>query len=92
MPPGRQSLLDVTKQRGATTFHPMGTCKMGSVTDPMSVVDEQMWVHAPEGLRVINSSIMPTLLSANLNASTMMIGEKGSDLIRGREPLPSAAV
>jgi choline dehydrogenase len=85
-------LLDVAKQRGTTTFHPMGTCKMGPSTDPGAVVDDNLRVHGLEGLRVIDASIMPTMLSANLNAATMMIGEKGSDMIRGREPLPSANV
>jgi choline dehydrogenase len=85
-------LLDVAKQRGTTTFHPMGTCKMGPSTDPGAVVDDNLRVHGLEGLRVIDASIMPTMLSANLNAATMMIGEKGSDMIRGRDPLPSANV
>ena len=85
-------LLDVARQRGTTTFHPMGTCKMGPATNPQAVVDDQLRVHGMERLRVIDASIMPTMLSANLNAATMMIGEKGADLVRGREPLPSAAV
>ncbi len=85
-------LLAVAKQRGTTTFHPMGTCKMGPATNPLAVVDDQLRVHGIERLRVIDASIMPTMLSANLNAATMMIGEKGADLVRGREALPSAAV
>ncbi len=85
-------LLAVAKQRGTTTFHPMGTCKMGPATNPEAVVDDQLRVHGMERLRVIDASIMPMMLSANLNAATMMIGEKGADLVRGREPLPSAAV
>ena len=85
-------LLAVAKQRGTTTFHPMGTCKMGPAGNPQSVVDDQLRVHGIERLRVIDASIMPTMLSANLNAATMMIGEKGADLVRGRDPLPSAAV
>jgi choline dehydrogenase len=85
-------LLDVAKQRGTTTFHPMGTCKMGPASDRLSVVDDNLRVHGLECLRVIDASIMPTMLSANLNAATMMIGEKGSDLVRGKEPLASANV
>ena len=77
-------LLAAAKQRGTTTFHPMGTCRMGPRTDPTAVVDDQLRVHGLEGLRVIDASIMPTMLSANLNAATIMIGEKGSDLIFGR--------
>ena len=85
-------LLAVAKQRGTTTFHPMGTCKMGPASDPLAVVDDQLRVHGIDALRVIDASIMPTMLSANLNAATMMIGEKGSDLVRGKEQLPSASV
>ena len=80
-------LLAAAKQRGTTTFHPMGTCRMGPRTDPAAVVDDHLRVHGLEGLRVVDASIMPTMLSANLNAATIMIGEKGSDLILGREPL-----
>ena len=83
-------LLAAAKQRGTTTFHPMGTCKMGPASDPTAVVDDQLRVHGLEGLRVIDASIMPTMLSANLNAATMMIAEKGADMIRGREALAPA--
>jgi choline dehydrogenase len=62
---------------------------MGPRTDPTAVVDDQLRVHGLEGLRVLDASVMPTMLSANLNAATIMIGEKGSDLILGREPLPA---
>jgi choline dehydrogenase len=82
-------LLAAAKQRGTTTFHPMGTCRMGPRTDPTAVVDDHLRVHGLEGLRVIDASIMPTMLSANLNAATIMIGEKGSDLILGKQ-LPAA--
>ena len=85
-------LLAVAQRYGTTTFHPMGTCKMGSVNDPMAVVDDQLRVRGIDSLRVIDASIMPTMLSANLNAATMMIGEKGADLVLGKERLPSASV
>jgi choline dehydrogenase len=85
-------LLGVAKQRGTTTFHPMGTCKMGPATDPLAVVDDRLRVHGLDALRVIDASIMPTMLSANLNAGTMMIGEKGADFVRGTAPPPSADV
>lgn len=77
-------LIACAKERGTTTFHPMGTCRMGPATDPTAVVDDQLRVHGMEGLRVIDASIMPMMLSANLNAATLMIGEKGADLILGK--------
>jgi choline dehydrogenase-like flavoprotein len=87
-------LLGAAKQRGTTTFHPSGTCRMGPASDPMAVVDDQLRVHGLEGLRVIDASIMPTMLSANLNAATMMIAEKASDMLLTRaapEPIVVAA-
>jgi choline dehydrogenase len=77
-------LLEAAKQRGTTTFHPAGTCRMGPRTDPLAVVDDELRVHGLEGLRVIDASIMPTMLSANLNAATLMLADKASDLIRGK--------
>src|SRR5882724_3386441 len=79
-------LLDAAKQRGTTTFHPMGTCRMGPANDPTSVVDDELRVRGLEGLRVVDASIMPMMLSANLNAGVMMLADKASDLIRGKEP------
>ena len=77
-------LMGAAKERGTTTFHPSGTCRMGPATDPQAVVDDQLRVHGLEGLRVVDASTMPTMLSANLNAASLMIGEKASDLILGR--------
>jgi choline dehydrogenase len=79
-------LLAAAKQRGTTTFHPSGTCRMGPATDPLAVVDDQLRVRGLEGLRVIDASIMPTMLSANLNAATLMLADKASDILRGRTP------
>jgi choline dehydrogenase len=77
-------LLDAARKWGNTTYHVMGTCRMGPASDPTSVVDDTLRVSGMEGLRVIDASIMPAMLSANLNAATMMIAEKGSDMILGR--------
>ncbi|HLG81153.1 MAG TPA: GMC family oxidoreductase N-terminal domain-containing protein [Bradyrhizobium sp.] len=76
--------LGAAIQRGTTTFHPGCTCRMGPADSTWAVVDDQLRVHGLEGLRVIDASVMPRMISANLNASTMMIADKASDLIRGR--------
>lgn len=80
-------LLDGARRWGNTTYHVMGTCRMGPETDPTAVVDSQLRVRGIDDLRVVDASIMPTMLSANLNAAAMMIGEKGSDLVLGKEAL-----
>jgi choline dehydrogenase len=90
--PGAQAqsdadLLEAAKKRGTTTFHLMGTCRMAPDSDPTAVVDDQLKVRGLEGLRVVDASIMPTMPSANLNASVLMIAEKAADMIRGRAPL-----
>lgn len=84
-------LLGAAKARGTTTFHPAGSCRMGPVSDAGAVVDDQLRVHGLEGLRVIDASVMPTMLSANLNAATLMLADKASDLVRGRAP-PEAII
>ncbi|MBT7758540.1 MAG: choline dehydrogenase, partial [Rhodospirillaceae bacterium] len=61
--------------------------RMGPDSDPTAVVDDQLRVHGMESLRVIDASIMPAMLSANLNAATMMVAEKGSDMVLGKTAL-----
>jgi choline dehydrogenase len=80
-------LLQIARERGTTTFHVMGSCRMGPSSDPTSVVDEKLRVQGIDNLRVVDASIMPTMLSANLNAGAMMIGEKGADMILGKPAL-----
>jgi choline dehydrogenase len=72
-------LLEWIRNNAETTYHPVGTCKMGS--DPMAVVDDQLRVHGMQGLRVADASIMPTLTSGNTNAPSIMIGEKASRMV-----------
>jgi choline dehydrogenase len=88
--PGVQTddqLLEHARNAGSTVFHPTSTCKMG--VDPMAVVDPELRVQGLEALRVVDASIMPTVVSGNTNAATIMIGEKAADLLR--QPLRVAA-
>ncbi|WP_407051651.1 choline dehydrogenase [Methyloraptor flagellatus] len=77
-----------TRQHVESAYHPSCTAKMGRAGDPMAVVDAQGRVHGVEGLRVVDSSVMPSITNGNLNAPTIMIGEKMADAILGRTPLP----
>ena len=65
-----------------TVFHQSGTCKMGTANDRKAVVDERLRVYGMQGLRVVDASIMPNVISGNTNAPTMMIGEKGAAMIK----------
>ena len=83
------ALLDYAYANGSTTYHLIGTARMGPATDPTAVVDDQLRVHGLQGLRVVDASIMPAMPSANTYATTLMIAEKASDMIRG---LPAEAM
>jgi len=72
--------LEFARENGQTTYHVIGTCKMGQ--DPMAVVDDQLRVHGISGLRVADASVMPTMVSGNTNAAVIMIAEKAADMIR----------
>jgi len=75
-----EALLEHAKETGSTTFHQTSTCMMGS--PETAVVDSELRVHGMAGLRVIDASVMPTVISGNTNAATIMIAEKASDMIR----------
>ena len=75
-----EELTDDFRRRSGTVYHPVSTCRMGP--DPArSVVDPRLRVHGVEGLRVIDASVFPTIISANTNATTMAIGAKGADIV-----------
>ena len=82
-------MLAYYRENATTTFHLMGTCRMGPESDPTAVVDDNLRVRGLEGLRVADASIMPTMPSANTNAATIMIGEKCADFIRGHQLAPT---
>jgi len=90
--PGADAVTDdaidaFVRERAESAYHPSCTCRMGSADDPMAVVDAEARVIGLEGLRVVDSSIMPAVTTGNLNAPTIMLGEKVSDHIRGRPAL-----
>jgi len=85
-------LNNFIKEHVESAYHPCGTCRMGSVKDPMAVVDPENRVIGVERLRLADSSIFPQVTNGNLNAPSIMTGEKASDHILGKTPLPAANV
>jgi len=76
------------RKKAESAYHPSCSCKMGLATDQMAVVDDEARVHGLEGLRVVDASIMPSIVSGNLNAPTIMMAERLSDTILGQPLLP----
>lgn len=92
--PGVQTddeFLDAARQKGNSTFHPACSCAMGPKHDRRAVVDAELRVHALEGLRVVDASIMPRMISGNLNAVAQMIGDKAADMMLMKAPVIPAA-
>jgi choline dehydrogenase len=81
-------LDEFIREHAESAFHPCGTCKMGAANDPLAVVDEECRVIGVEGLRVADSSIFPRITNGNLNAPSIMVGEKAADHILGKSSLP----
>jgi choline dehydrogenase len=83
-----EALDEAIREHVESAYHPCGTCKMGAMSDPMAVVDPECRVIGVSGLRVADSSIFPRVTNGNLNAPSIMTGEKASDHILGRQALP----
>lgn len=84
-----EMLDDFIRDHAESAYHPCGTCKMGAKDDPMAVVDPETRVIGVEGLRVADSSIFPRITNGNLNAPSILVGEKAADHILGKTPLPA---
>jgi choline dehydrogenase-like flavoprotein len=78
---GGEELARAAGDIGTTIFHPVGTAKMGLASDPQAVTDARLRVHGLESLRVIDASVMPTIVSGNTNTPTIMIAQKGARMV-----------
>jgi len=85
-----EAILDYVRRNAISGYHPACTCKMGTDADPFAVVDASLQVRGIKNLRVVDTSVMPTLVTGNTNAPTIMIAEKAADMILGRQPLARA--
>nr|WP_231651071.1 GMC oxidoreductase [Pseudomonas californiensis] len=84
-----EQIRTLLRERTDSVYHPVGTCRMGN--DPLAVVDAQLRVHGLQALRIVDASIMPTLIGGNTNAPTILIAEKAVDLICGLPQTHSCA-
>jgi choline dehydrogenase len=85
-----EAIDDFIRQHAESAYHPCGTCRMGAASDPQAVVDPQLRVIGLEGIRVADTSVFPSITNGNLNGPALMVGEKASDIILGRDPLPAS--
>ena len=88
----RSQMEEFVRNRADTEYHPSCTCKMGQPSDPVNVVDPELKVIGLEGLRVVDASVMPSIVSGNLNGPTVMLAEKAADIILGNPPPPKACI
>ena len=86
----RSAIVEFIRRKAETIYHPVGTCHMGTGNEPDAVVDAELRVHGIEGLRVVDASVMPQIVSGNTNAPTIMIAERAADLLLG-DGAPSKA-
>ncbi|KOO10515.1 choline dehydrogenase, partial [Vibrio xuii] len=84
-----EAIDEWVKENVESAYHPSCSCKMGAGDDPMAVLDEACLVRGIEGLRVVDSSIFPTIPNGNLNAPTIMVAERAADMILNQAPLPT---
>jgi choline dehydrogenase-like flavoprotein len=82
----------LTRATALDVHHPLGTCRMGPASDPVSVVDAELRVHGVDRLRLVDASVFPDIVGGNINAAVVMVAERAADLIRGRAPLAPATV